>query len=99
MNDERAITETNYKVKIHKELSDELRDIFKRKNSDYGDSFSELFEEYGLKSFLIREQDKINRLKELENNERQVDGETIDDTLKDIANYAIMALIERHEKI
>lgn len=44
----------------------------------------------------IRLEDKLNRLKALtRNGNQQVNDESIDDTLMDLANYAIMTLVER----
>ena len=44
----------------------------------------------------IRLEDKLNRLKSLtvNNKAQQVNDESIEDTLLDLANYAIMAVME-----
>ena len=42
----------------------------------------------------IRLEDKLNRLKSLLKKESLVTDEKIEDTLMDLANYAIMTLIE-----
>ena len=42
----------------------------------------------------IRLDDKLNRLKSLAKNQAQVQDESIRDTLLDLANYAIMTVIE-----
>lgn len=42
----------------------------------------------------IRLDDKLNRLKSLAKNPAQVRDESIRDTLLDLANYAIMTVIE-----
>lgn len=67
---------------------------FKKKNKDYGNSFSKLFNEYGMLSVLIRLDDKLNRLKSLQENEREVKDESVQDTLEDMMNYCAMALYE-----
>lgn len=84
--------------KEFKEICKELNDIYNMKNSDYGDSFSKLYNEFGILSAVIRLSDKVERLKTLvkEDNIRKVDDESIDDTLKDLAGYAIMTLMERN---
>ncbi|QUH21443.1 nucleotide modification associated domain-containing protein [Alkaliphilus sp. B6464] len=83
------------KVEIHKEICNTLHDTYKAKNADYGDSFSKVRQEYP-KAILIRLMDKLERLKRLYeiDYEPQVD-ESINDTLLDLANYAILELIER----
>ena len=83
------------KIEIHKNICDSLNDLYKAKNEDYGDSFSKSYKEYGLTMSCIRLEDKLNRLKSLnKNGNAQVKDESIQDTLMDLANYAIMTLIE-----
>ena len=83
------------KIEIHKNICDSLNDLYKAKNEDYGDSFGKSYKEYGLTMSCIRLEDKLNRLKSLnKNGNAQVKDESIQDTLMDLANYAIMTLIE-----
>lgn len=71
-----------------------LYQIYLDKNSDYGDSFNSLYDEFGLTSSIIRMQDKLNRIKSLnENNRRKVKDENIKDSVMDLANYAIMTVM------
>ena len=72
-----------------------MHELYKRKNADYGDSVSKTYEKYGMVSFLVRIEDKINRVKSLiDKGKREVKEEKIEDTLTDLANYAILARIE-----
>ena len=83
------------KIEIHKNICDSLNDLYKKKNQDYGDSFSKSYKEYGLTMSCIRLEDKLNRLKSLnKNGNAQVKDESIQDTLMDLANYAIMTIVE-----
>lgn len=77
------------------EITKELNELYVAKNSDYGDSFNDLLYEFGLIAVVIRLQDKINRLKTIAKNDGEfsVKDETIRDTLMDLANYSIMALM------
>lgn len=88
------------KVSAHKEICNQLNKIYEAKNHDYGDSFGKGFKEYGYVMPVIRLEDKFNRLKSLTVNNKapRVKEESIEDTLMDLANYAIMALIELREK-
>ena len=79
-------------VEKFKAIVHELYDIYKKKNSDYGDSFTQSCDEFGLIAPAIRITDKLSRFKNLLKSEVQV-NESIEDTLKDLANYAIMTLI------
>ena len=74
---------------------DNMKNIHDAKNNDYGNSFSKLFEEFGITSSLIRLSDKLKRLKTLANGKKQeVKDESIEDTLLDLANYAVMTIVE-----
>lgn len=84
------------KVEIHGKLCDETHALYARKNSDYGDSFAQLRTRYP--NFVcMRLFDKLNRLDTVMDPQHQiqVSEETIEDTLMDIANYALMELTER----
>jgi len=84
----------NSNVDLHRKILDEIHDTYKRKNADYGNSFEEQFKEYGLLSSQIRLDDKMRRLKQLVKEKAQVKDESIRDTLLDLANYAIMTVME-----
>lgn len=84
------------KTELHSCICSELTALYERKNHDYGDSFGKSFSEYGMAMPCIRLEDKLNRLKALtRNGNQQVNDESIYDTLMDLANYAIMTLVER----
>lgn len=82
------------KIKLHKQICDDLNTLYAQKNADYGDSFGKSYGEYGLIMACIRLEDKLNRLKSLTKQEARVKNETIGDTLADLANYAVMTLVE-----
>ena len=91
------------KVMRHKELCDGLNTLYARKNHDYGDSFHQTFVEEGLAMARIRLGDKFSRFKTLsrisptDSAQQQVTDESIRDTLLDLANYAIMTVLELDE--
>lgn len=82
------------KIERHAAICASLNDLYARKNADYGDSFSKSYHEYGLIMACMRLEEKLNRLKTLAKQEARVKDESIDDTLMDLANYAIMTLVE-----
>jgi glutaredoxin 2 len=86
------------KVDRHLFICQSLNDVYQKKNADYGDSFGEQFREYGEISAAIRLEDKLKRFKQLIKNPAQVKDESKIDTLLDMANYAIMTVIELQEK-
>lgn len=81
-------------IEKHKEFCDYLNNLYIEKNHDYGDSVHDTFLKYGLTSFLVRMEDKLNRARTLSQKEALVNDEKITDTLLDLANYAIIAVIE-----
>lgn len=83
------------KVQHHAQICQKLNEIYAQKNHDYGDSFGKGYAEYGEVMAIIRLEDKLNRLKSLRTADPLVKDESTNDTLMDLANYAIMTLIER----
>lgn len=75
-------------------ICSDLMDLHSRKNKDYGNAAHESYKEFGITSYVIRLNDKLNRLKSLTKpgTEMEVKDESIIDTLKDLAAYAIMAI-------
>lgn len=63
---------------------------FCNKNSDYGNSFEESLDKYGIIASIVRMGDKMNRLESLTDDSRtqQVGSESLLDTLEDLSNYA-----------
>ncbi len=96
-------TSNKNKIDMHQQICRELTEIYRKKNSAYGDSFALLRAEVP-NAILVRVFDKYSRLKNLLNSsdKQQIKqyekDESIDDTLKDLANYCIMELIERQVK-
>ena len=82
-------------VEMHRKLCEELNKLYEKKNHDSGDSFHLSYMEEGMAMPRIRLSDKLNRLKTLSRAENQeVKDESIRDTLIDLANYAIMTVME-----
>lgn len=74
----------------HKEILDTMHDIYVRKNADYGNSFDQTLDEFGLVALAIRLDDKLRRFKQLIKQDAQVKDESIEDTLLDMSNYSVM---------
>ena len=82
------------KLERHEELCEYLNSLYAQKNHDYGDSFHLTYLEEGMAMPRIRLGDKLNRFKTLSRKEQLVNDESIKDTLIDLANYAIMTVLE-----
>lgn len=90
--------EYNSKVERFKQLTGEMAALYARKNKDYGDSFTEMYKEWGPMYPLSRMQEKLRRATQiLRSGEAQVADEKVTDTLLDLANYALMTIMELKE--
>lgn len=86
------------KVEKFKQITESMASLYASKNADYGDSFGKTYRELGIISAVTRLNDKMNRIKALAvSNQAKVSDERLEDTLMDLANYAIMTLIELSE--
>lgn len=82
-----------------KDITEEMNALYERKNHDYGNSFSETFRKLGIISAATRMLDKMNRIVSLVTKDKQkVNDESLRDTLIDIANYAVMTIMEIDKK-
>jgi hypothetical protein len=76
-------------------VQDSAFELFKKKNSDYGDAFAE----YGVVGVLVRMGDKLRRYVSVSNKGVSlVNDESLKDTLIDLHNYAAMALLLLYEQ-
>lgn len=82
-------------VKKFKQIAEELGNLYEAKNKCYNNSFGETYQKLGIISAVTRISDKYNRLCNLAKNPDVDDlGESLEDTLKDMAAYSIMTLME-----
>lgn len=77
-----------------RDITNGMYDTFKAKNHDYGNSFGELFEECGMTYAYGHMAEKLRRVKSLMSDEARVKGESMRDSLLDLANYAILTIME-----
>ena len=98
VNEDEKEDEGNPIVEVRKNSFDDIAfhimDLHEKKNHDYGNAAHETYEEFGIISYVICLNNKMKRLKTLTNpeTEQEVKGESIEDTLMDLAAYAIMAI-------
>ena len=75
------------------EILETMLSTYKAKNADYGSSFDKTLNEFGLVASVVRLNDKMERIKSLIKSDAKVLDEKIDDTLLDMANYAVLTLL------
>lgn len=96
---ERGINDNNENTMTRAErfrtIAEQIACLYEQKNAAYGNSFGETYAKLGIVSAATRISDKVNRLCSLAVNPNIDDlGESIEDTLKDLAAYSIMTIIE-----
>lgn len=79
---------------IFKDIVSKLYETYKKKNADYGNSFAKIFAKRGMTYALGHIEEKLERVDALQSKPNQVNGESFMDSLEDMANYAILTLIE-----
>ena len=90
-----SLSPTNKRVQQMQKVQAEGLELFRKKNTDYGDSFAN----YGPVGVIVRLGDKINRLSSVtQKGVNLVDTESVRDTLIDLHNYAAMAIMLLDEK-
>lgn len=86
---------TKEKLQTLKTLHSQQQVLYVEKNEKYDDAFAKTYAEYGPTVAIIRLEDKLNRVKALvAAGLDDSNGESLVDTLIDMANYANMFLIE-----
>lgn len=80
-------------VQSFMDITTNMAKTYAAKNHDYGNSFEQSLDEFGLVASVVRLGDKMNRIKSLIKKEAQVKDESIKDTLLDLATYSIMTLM------
>ncbi len=80
------------------DITTNMAKTYAAKNHDYGNSFEQSCNKFGIIASVVRLGDKMNRIESLAANEAKVKDESIKDTLLDLANYAIMTVMWLNEK-
>ena len=78
----------------HHHVADEIAELLDQKRADYGTENIKKFGSYGV---LVRVSDKVERLINLSKRDDTPNFESIEDSWRYIAGYAILALIELRE--
>lgn len=85
------------KAALFSQITKKMAETYAAKNHDYGNAFGKSYNEFGIISAVVRMNDKMERIKSLAKmpqEQMQVKDESLQDTLLDLANYAVMTLVE-----
>ena len=83
----------NSNIQQFMDITTNMAKTYAAKNHDYGDSFDNSLDKFGLIASIVRMSDKMNRLETLVAKKAQVKDESIKDTLLDLANYSVMTVM------
>lgn len=88
-------------LKLHEETCQSARDIMRAKNHDYTSGSNDPFANFrasesmgvpGVIGILVRSIDKFQRIRSfVEQGQLKVKGEGVDDAIRDVVNYMILA--------
>lgn len=87
----RPILEEN--VQRFMDITTNMAKTYAAKNHDYGNSFEQSCNKFGIIAAIVRMGDKMNRLESLAIKRAEVKDESIKDTLLDLASYSVMTLM------
>ncbi len=83
----------------------DIMTLHQKKNHDYGNAFGDTYQDFAKRNQAMADGyavgllcNKVGRIKSLVSSEAQVKNESIEDSLIDLASYAIMTLVERRRK-
>ena len=80
-------------------ITDKMFETYLRKNKDYGNSFDQSLDKWGLSVAAIRLGDKLNRFESfVKNGSFEVNDEGVRDTLMDLSCYSIMTIMYLNNK-
>lgn len=86
----------NEEITMFQELTTLMSETFAKKRHDYGQTTEETYRKFGPVSMLTRMHDKLGRLDTLlvNGDKNYVEDERVEDTLLDLANYALITILE-----
>lgn len=67
-------------------------ELYKKKNKDYGNATDKLFKKYGFTYYQIMLEQKMQRIDSITNNNKEHNFESLEDSLLDLSNYALLAV-------
>ena len=73
----------------------EMLETYKKKNADYGNSFSETIQEFGFIPAVARINDKVKRMKNIVKGQKMnIESESLRDALLDTSVYCVLTIME-----
>ena len=84
---------SNSNVQQFMDITNNMVKTYAAKNHDYGNSFEQSCNKFGIIAAIVRMGDKMNRLESLAVKRAEVKDESIKDTLLDLASYSVMTFM------
>lgn len=85
-------------VERFRKIIETMYDTYLQKNHDYGNAFSDMYDELGVNYGYGKIREKVNRIKTLKDADAMVENEPLEDALLDCANYCILTLMEYQKR-
>lgn len=98
MNEQRIKAIATEGSRLFESITNKMLATYKAKNHDYGNAFSEMYDELGINYGYGKIREKVNRIKVLKDNKAQVENEPLEDAILDCANYCILTLMEYQKR-
>ena len=98
MNEQRGKAIASEGIRQFERITGKMLNTYKAKNHDYGNAFSEMYDELGINYGYGKIREKVNRIKILKDCDAQVANEPLEDALLDCANYCILTLMEYQKR-
>nr|DAP93824.1 MAG TPA: Nucleotide modification associated domain 1 [Caudoviricetes sp.] len=89
-----GVRDMSQDVMLFNRITGEMQETYIKKNHDYGNAFSEMYDELGINYGYGKIREKVNRIKTLKDGDAMVENEPLEDALLDCANYCILTLME-----
>jgi hypothetical protein len=80
------------------EVMKEIEELSKRKNHDYGCDSLTRFGNFGIMVIMLQKMDRLKTFYD-KDGKLKVDDEKLEDTLKDIVNYAIYMILQERKQL
>lgn len=93
-----GVRDMSQDVMLFNRITGEMQETYIKKNHDYVNAFSEMYDEFGINYGYGKIREKVNRIKTLKDNEAQVANDPLEDALLDCANYCILTLMEYQKR-
>lgn len=85
-------TDNNNEPSDFVSIANKQIELYKKKNKDYGNATDILYKKHGFTYYQIMLEQKMQRIDSITNNNKEHNFESLEDSLLDLSNYALLAV-------